>query len=202
MKYQTGAWLFAGAVFGGGGQFNGTRTITLPGLGAIARGSPTLSNVGAMARATYTIGREDFYLRPNVSLSVVHASSSSYRESGAGALNLEMASASGTVGALTPALEVGGRVTLGNGMVTRLFASGGVSFLSDDEWTQRSRLTSAPASAGGFDTTLRTGQVVGRVSAGAQVFATERMELRVQYDGEFTGGLTGHGGSLTAALRF
>jgi outer membrane autotransporter protein len=89
-KYQTGPWLFSGAVFGGAGEFNSTRTITLPGFGSIARGSPTLSNVGALLRGTYTLGREELYLRPSMTLSLIHARSSAYRESGAGVLNLDV----------------------------------------------------------------------------------------------------------------
>ncbi len=201
-KYQTGPWLFAGAVFGGGGAFNGTRTITLPGFGSIARGSPTLSNVGAMLRGTYTIGREAFYLRPSLSLSLVHARSSSYSESGAGVLNLSVSDASSTVAALTPALEVGGRANLANGMVLRLYTSAGVSWLSQGQWSQHSRLSAAPAEAAAFSTVVRTDQVVGRVTAGAQLFATNRLELRLQYEGEYSANLTGHGGSFAVAYRF
>jgi hypothetical protein len=201
-KYQTGPWLFAGAVFGGGGAFNGTRTITLPGFGSIARGSPTLSNVGAMLRGTYTIGGEALYLRPSLSLSLIHSRSSAYTETGAGVLNLSVSDTSSTVAALTPALEIGGRATLANGTVLRLFTSAGVSLLSQGQWSQRSRLTVAPAAAADFSTVVRTDQVVGRITAGVQVFATDRLELRLQYDGEYSSNLTGHGGSFALAYRF
>ncbi len=201
-KYQTGPWLFSGAVFGGGGAFNSTRTITLPGFGSIARGSPTLAQVGGALRATYTIGREELYLRPSMTLSLVHARSSAYRESGAGLLNLDVAAASHTVAGLTPALELGGRVNLQNGAVLRLFTSAGLNLLSSGNWSQDSRLVSAPAGAGRFTSELQTDQVVGRVVAGVQVYATNRLELRLQYEGEYSANLTGHGGSFALAYRF
>ncbi|WPB82901.1 autotransporter outer membrane beta-barrel domain-containing protein [Sediminicoccus rosea] len=201
-KYQTGPWLFSGAVFGGGGEFNSTRTITLPGFGSIARGSPTLAQVGGALRATYTIGREEFYLRPSMTLSLVHARSGAYRESGAGLLNLDVAAASNTVAGLTPALELGGRVNLQDGTVLRLFTSAGVSLLSSGDWTQQSRLVGAPAAAGRFSSQVQTDQVVGRVVAGVQVYATNRLELRLQYEGEYSANLTGHGGSFALAYRF
>lgn len=200
-KFQTGPWLLAGAVFGGG-KFNGSRTITLPGFGAIARGSPSLAHAGAMLRATYTLGDEALYLRPSVTLSLVHARSGAYRESGAGVLNLEVSSASGTVGGLTPALELGGRAVLGNGMVLRLYTAAGVGLLSEGRWNQQSRLVSAAPEAGRFSSSVRTDQVVRRVSAGVQAFMTDRVELRLQYEGEYSRNLTGHGGSLALALRF
>jgi hypothetical protein len=202
LKYQTGPWLFAGAVFGGGGQFTSNRTITLPGFGGVARGSPSLANAGAMLRGTYTIGREEFYLRPSLSLSLVHARSGAYRESGAGVLDLEVAAASSTVAAVTPALEIGGRQSFANGMVMRVFAAGGLSLLSDGRWNQESRLVSAATSAGRFSSVVRTDQVVGRVAVGAQLFTTDRLELRLQYEGEYSANLTGHGGSVALALRF
>jgi hypothetical protein len=201
-KYQTGPWLFAGAVFGGGGEFNSTRTITLPGFGAIARGSPSLTQAGAMLRGTYTLGGEALYLRPSMTLSLVHARSGAYRESGAGLLNLDVSAANSTVAALTPALEVGGRAVLSNGVVMRLYTSAGVSWLSQGRWTQESRMVSSAAEAGRFSTVVRTDQVVARVAAGVQVFATDRLELRLQYEGEYSANLTGHGGSLALAYRF
>ncbi len=201
-KYQAGPWLFAGAVFGGGGEFNSTRTITLPGFGSVARGSPTLAQVGGALRATYTIGREEIYLRPSMTLSLVHARSGSYRESGAGLLNLDVAAASNTVAGLTPALELGGRVNLQDGTVLRLYTSAGVSLLSSGDWNQQSRLVGAPAAAGRFSSQVQTDQVVGRVVAGVQVYATNRLELRLQYEGEYSANLTGHGGSFALAYRF
>jgi hypothetical protein len=201
-KYQTGPWLFAGAVFGGGGAFNGTRTITLPGFGAIARGSPTLANAGVMLRATYTLGDEAIYLRPSLTASLVHGASGAYRESGAGVLNLEVSRASSTVAALTPALELGGRVNLADGAVLRLYTTAGVNLLSQGQWRQEARLLAVPADSGRFASVVRTDQVVARLTAGVQLFATERVELRLQYEGEYSQNLTGHGGALTFAYRF
>ncbi|MBX9751004.1 MAG: hypothetical protein K5Q68_15560 [Roseococcus sp.] len=201
-KYQAGPWLFSGAVFGGGGEFTSTRVNTLPGFGGVARGSPTLSNVGGLVRGTYTLGQEAFYLRPSVTLGLTHVRSGAYRENGSSALALDVASASGTVAALTPALEIGGRVDFANGVVMRLYTSVGVSLLSDGQWSQQARLVTAPAAAGRFASVVRTDQTVGRVAAGAQVFATDRLELRLQYEGEYSSNLTGHGGSVALAMRF
>ncbi len=201
-KYQTGPWLFSGAVFGGGGEFTSTRLVTLPGFAGVARGSPTLSNVGALVRGTYTLGREEFYLRPSVTLGLTHVRSGAYRENGSTMLNLDVAAASGTVAALTPALEIGGRVNFANGVVMRLYTSVGVSLLSEGQWTQEARLVAAPAVAGRFASVVRTDQTVGRLAAGAQIFATDRLELRLQYEGEYSFNLTGHGGSVALAMRF
>jgi hypothetical protein len=96
---------------------------------------------------------------------------------------------------------VGGRVNFANGVVMRLFTSAGVSLLSDGRWKQESRLAASPTGAR-FETSVRADQVVGRVALGAQLFATNRLEMRLQYEGEYSQNLTGHGGSLSLAYRF
>lgn len=98
-------------------------------------------------------------------------------------------------------VRVGGRVTFANGVVMRLFTSAGASLLSDGRWKQESRLASSP-SGERFETAVRNDRVVGRLAVGAQVFATDRLELRLQYEGEYSQNLTGHGGSLSLAMRF
>lgn len=80
LKYQTGAWLFASSAFGGAGQFSTGRVINLPGLGGVAKGSPDTSNVGVLLRASYTIGHEGFYLRPNLSLTAMRVGAGAYRK--------------------------------------------------------------------------------------------------------------------------
>jgi hypothetical protein len=171
---------------GGTVTINGTAsTITLPGFGSIARGSPTLSNLGGLQRATYTLGDEEFYLRPSMTLSLIQARSGAWRESGAGGA------------------EPGGRgrAHFANGVGMRLFTTAGVSLLSSGQWSQESRLVSSPSPAR-FGTVVRTDQVVGRLAAGARVFATDRLEVRLQCESEYSAKLTGHGGSASVALRF
>ncbi len=202
LKYQTGPWLFSGVAFGGGGSFDTRRTIQLPGFSAVASGGPGLTNLGAMLRASFTVGGEDIYLRPSVTLGVVHARSGGYRESGAGVLGLDVASASATVAMLTPALEVGGRVTLAPERVLRLFANAGLGYASNDRWTQEARLLGAPAGAAGFRTAVRMDGLVGRVSAGGQLYAGRNLALRLQYEGEFSNNLTAHGGTLALSWAF
>ncbi|WPB86017.1 autotransporter outer membrane beta-barrel domain-containing protein [Sediminicoccus rosea] len=202
VKYQTGPWLFSGVAFGGGGSFDTRRTIQLPGFGAVASGGPGLSNLGVMLRASFTMGGEEIYLRPSVTLGVVHARSGGYRESGAGALSLDVSSASATIASVTPAVEVGGRIALAPERVLRLFANAGLSFASNDSWTQEARLLGAPAGAAAFRTAVRMDGVVGRVTAGAQLYAGRNLSLRLQYEGEYSNSLTGHGGTLALSWAF
>jgi outer membrane autotransporter protein len=168
----------------------------------VATGSPDTSSFGVLLRATYTIGQEKLYLRPSLDLSAVRVRSSGYQETGAGALNLAVDSASQTTWALTPALEVGGRVAVGRDMILRPYVSAGVSFLSNDEWKQTARLVGAPAGTDSFTTTVPLDTVVARVGAGVQLYTAKGFDLRLQYDGEFSSSVTANGGSLIASYRF
>ena len=202
VKYQTGPWLFGAAAFGGAGQFDTSRVITLPGFGAVAKGNPDTANLGLLLRASYTIGREEFYLRPTLSLSTIHVRTGAYQESGGGVLNLSVNSASQTTAMLTPMLEVGGRIALDDAMTLRPFVSAGVSVLSTDQWQQTGRLVSAPAGVGGFSTAVPIDRIVGRVSAGVQLYTGGMLDVRLMYEGEYGGNLTAHGGSLVMSLTF
>lgn len=142
-----------------------------------------------------SVGGEELYLRPSMTLSLIHARSSAYRESGAGVLNLEVASASSTVGAMTPALEVGGRVNFANGVVMRLFTSAGVSSLSSGQWSQDSRLVSSP-SAARASLQPRCGRIRwwAAWSPAPRSSRIDRLEVRLQYEGEYSANLTAMAG--------
>jgi len=103
---------------------------------------------------------------------------------------------------LTPMLEIGGRVALGEGLTLRPFAALGLTLSSNDRWTQSSRLLSAPAGSGSLVTSVPLDQPVARVSAGAQLYSDRMLDFRLQYDGGYGGRLTAHGGSAVVSLRF
>ena len=202
LKYQTGPWLFASAAFGGAGEFSLSRTITLPGFASVAKGSPGTANMGMLFRATYTIGEEDFYLRPSLTLSAVNVRTGAYQENGGGVLNLRVDAASQTTLIATPMLELGGRVPLSEDLLLRPFVTVGLSLLSNDSWRQSGALISAPNGAGAFSTTVLMDQAVGRVGVGAQLYTSRNIDFRLQYDGEFSRTVTSHAGSLVVSMPF
>jgi outer membrane autotransporter protein len=202
LKYQAGPWLFASAAFGGAGQFSLSRTITLPGFASVAKGSPNTANIGALFRASYTIGEEDFYLRPSLTLSAVNVRAGAYRENGGGVLNLRMNAASQTTLIASPMLELGGRVALSDDLLLRPFVTVGVALLSNDSWRQSGQLISAPNGVGAFSTSVPMDQAVGRIGVGAQLYTSRNIDFRLQYDGEFSRTVTSHAGSLVVSMPF
>ena len=190
------------AGFGGAGQFNTARVITLPGYGAVAKGNPRTANLGLMLRAAYTLGQESLYLRSSLGLSAINARTGSYRESGGGALALSVDAASQTTVTLNPMLELGGRVGLADDLLLRPFVAVGMNLHSTRSWRQTGRLISAPAGSGAFATTVPIDPVAAVVRAGVQLYTGQLMDFRLQYDGAYSGTTTTHAGSLVASMRF
>jgi hypothetical protein len=201
LKHQDGPWLLTGGAFGGTGGTDLERVLAIPGGSFVAKGSPTQSFAGLRARAAYTIGVEAFYLRPYLNVDGIYANSGAYQEYGAGAFGLGFNSSSQTTAIITPALEVGGRTTLGPSTVLRSFLAAGVAIRTNDQWQSTARLLGANSGGGSFTTTVPMDRTAAKVTAGVQMFQGDRIELRAQYDGEYGSRATTHGGTLTFSYR-
>jgi hypothetical protein len=121
---------YSGAAFGGWGKFDTSRNIALPGY-AVATGHPDTTSFGALLRAAYTFGRDEFYVRPALELSAIRVRTSAYQESGAGPLDLDVSAASQSTFIATPMVEVGGRVAVGEGKYLMVDKGMGVPILPD-----------------------------------------------------------------------
>jgi uncharacterized protein with beta-barrel porin domain len=201
LKYQTGPWLLTGAAFGTAGNTDLQRVVGLPGVGDVAKGSPSSASAGLRARIAYTVGTETLYLRPSFNVDGLYARTGAYQEYGGGSFGLGYAAASQTAAVFTPAVEVGTRLVLGPATVMRGYVSAGASVRSNDTWKADTRLLAAPANAGWFSTSVPIDRATARVGAGLQLFQGDRIDLRAQYDGDYGSHANTHGGSLTFSYR-
>lgn len=202
LKYQNGPWLLTAAGFGSFGFYDSERVIQLPIGSFTAEGLPTVYSGGGLLRAAYAIDFGKVYLRPSIGLGVMTVHSDSYTESGAGALSLDVESATQTTFIATPAIELGMRLDIQEGMILRPFLSLGLSVLSSNEWEQDSRLVSAPAGAQSFTTSIPVDDYVGRVSTGLDFQISEQLSLGLTYDGEFCESIISQGGSFNCCWNF
>ena len=184
------------------GWYETDRRIQIPGYQALAGDSAEVRSLGVRLRAAYEVAGPQWYLRPMLDAELIDVRVPSHRESGAGILSLDYDSASQTSLALTPAVEVGGRLDFQAGYTLRPFVRAGVSLLSNDDWTVSARLAGAPAGVPGFATTIPLDPVTGQVSVGLQLRATKGLDLRLSYDGAFSEHIASHAGSLTLAWDF
>ncbi len=200
LKREADAWTFSGALGGGYGSYDLDRHMSITGVGGVAESSPDVYSLGARLRAAHTYTQGNVYVKPYVDLDATYTRMPSYTESGAARLRVD--SSDQFVVGITPALEVGGRIDLDNGMVARPYAYVGISLLSADNWKTKASLLDAPAGAGSFTTSMPTDNVIGRVGLGVQLMKVGGADLRLQYDGEFASKGTSHAGAFKLAIPF
>src|SRR5690606_29351052 len=178
LKREAGPWTFSAALSGGYGQYDIDRRISIPGLQSRASADLDVYGAALRLRAARTFATEQFYLK------------------------LDVKRSNQFVMGLSPTLEVGGRVGLGDGAIMRPYMYGGVSFLSEDEYTVKAQLQGAPAGSGSFETSVPMDDVIGRIGAGLQVSHAGGIDFRLQYDGEFSSHTQSPRGSLKVMVPF
>jgi outer membrane autotransporter protein len=201
VKREIGPWQIAGALSGSYGSFELNRRIAVPGFAGTASSDPDVFAGSARLRVARTFAVSEMYLKPYLDLDAIYSRMPGYRENGGGDLGLKVEDSDQFTFAFSPTLEVGGRVAAGNA-VLRPYAYAGVSILTDDDWTAKARFSGAPSGTGSFDTSLPIDDVVARIGAGVQLMTTAGLDIRLQYDGEFSDRTSSNAGSLKAILPF
>jgi len=202
LTYLSGPFMVSGTFDFGYGSYDSTRLIDLGQTMVTAEASPEASNVGLHARFAFETPVGDLSLRPQLDLAVNYITTNGYSESGAGDLDLTVASADKVVFSAAPSVELAKRVTLKDGTRLRLFAGLGVDFLSDANWATEARLSAAPASAGTFTSEVENPDVIGRFRAGVDVLASSTMDVKVEYDAAFADGFVAQAGSFRLNYRY
>jgi outer membrane autotransporter protein len=201
VKREIGPWQVAGALSGSYGSFSLDRRITIPGFSDTVSSDPDVFAGSARLRVARTFAFSEMYLKPYVDLDAIYSRMPGYRENGGGDLGLKVEDSDQFTFAFSPSIEVGGRIAAGN-TTLRPYAYAGVTILSDDDWTAKARFTGAPSGTGSFDTSLPIDDVVARIGAGVQVSTNAGVDIRLQYDGEFSDRVSSNAGSLKAIIPF
>ncbi len=203
LKRQLGPWLFAAGLRAGYEDTDVARRVILPGFAGLARSSPQFLHLGARLRAAYEFAFPNWYLRPFADLDISYVHQQAYRESGAGLFDLAALSTSRTSVMVTPGLEIGGRIDLGNEITLRPYAIAGVSFLANGGWTARMHLAEfAGSGIAPFRMTTGAPKTYGNLTAGLELQAKNGFELRAEYSLRAADRYTDHTGSVRAAFRF
>lgn len=185
LKRETGPWTLTGALDLGWGSFDSSRQITLGTATSTATASPDAFNAGAHFRAAYEIPRGTWYAEPALDVDLAYVRLDSYTESGAGDFDLAVDETDTVVLTGTPWLKLGRRVDMEGGGLLDAYVSGGLSLSTGEDFDTTARLAGAPPGTGDFTTRLDNPNLVGRLSAGLEIYATDRIQLRLQYDGSF-----------------
>lgn len=185
LKYQRGPLLLAGALDFGYGRFDSTRRILLPNNTFEAKASSNSYNTGLHFKAAYQVTQGSWYLQPSVELSATYLRLDGYKETGAGAFNLDVESSDEFIYSLTPEVQVGKRIDMEGGAILNAYLKLGVTANSQDEWTTTARFPDSPSSAGTFKSVLGTPSTLGRLDLGIEVFRAGRISLEAAYQVDF-----------------
>jgi uncharacterized protein YhjY with autotransporter beta-barrel domain len=202
LKHQIGPLILSGALSGSVGSQEVKREVSLAGLSDRIKGSPDSQSAGLRLSAAYELIAGAWYVRPKVGLDVIYARTGAYDEKDQNGLGLSYEAADQWVVIGTPAVEVGRRIDIDDGVTLRAFATAGVSFLSQDSWTAKARFRNAPSSAGTFDQTVPYDNIVGRLDVGAQLLTKDGTDVRLQYQGAWSGNAISNAGLLTVGMHF
>jgi hypothetical protein len=186
LKHTMGPWLFAGSVALASGSFHTNRVVGLPGIGGQAPVNATLQSdqtfflAGGRLRAAYEIAFGSAYLRPYADVDLIYTNAPGFQESGQSDFALNVQGVSRTSIALSPMVELGGRIALGEGTTLRPFLAAGVRFLPDNRRYVDASFAASP-NAGTFRTYTTLPGAIGSLDVGVQLYRAGGFEARAEY---------------------
>jgi len=209
LRYQSGPLQIAGALDFGSGWYTSRRAVEAGTFRATASASSNAWHAGAHGRIAYTLpfrgpvgSLEGWYVQPRLDLHVTHLRGGGYTETGADPFNLAVEAAGATTFAGTPAVELGARIRLGEGIVLRPFASAGVELIANGDWAATARFAGQSRSSRGFRATSPSPDVLGKFTVGADLLSTANWDFRVHYIAGVGEGYASHAGVGRLAYRF
>lgn len=183
LKYVDGPLKVSASVNGGQGGVDMTRQAGL-GAAATADSGTDVSFVTNLARLAYSFGETGFYITPMVDIGATYVQMDGFTESGAGIFNLAVASSDQWVVFGGPAVEIGATIAQ-SGFEVRPYIKAGVTFLSEDSFDIEARFASASPGIAPFRVTSNFDDTFATLDAGVQLFSTDGLNLRLNYQGKF-----------------
>jgi outer membrane autotransporter protein len=199
LKYIRDRWLFAGSLSGAFARYD-TNRFGIPTAGTATADADTAS-LDARLRVAYTFGTPSFYMKPMVDFDLVGLWRGAIDETGADALNLHIEDETDWIASAAPAVEFGRQWRHGD-TLWRPYVRLGVRFLSEGSVAATASFAGAPAGVPAFTVTSPLDRTLAEVSAGFDVWQSERFSLRVSYDGRFGANTSDNGGALKLRARF
>lgn len=194
--------MIAGAVSGGIGAYETTRSVNFGGLRAVNKGDYDISYAGAQMRAAYLLEESGFYAKPQVDLYLAYLDRDGFTETGNSATALSVDSSAETNFSVTPAIEIGSEHALSNGWTARMRLKAGVTLSSQDQNSLTAHFAGAPAGAPGFESTSDVDNVLADVEAGVMLLSAGNTALELGYQGRLSPGTRQHAGFIKASLKF
>ncbi|MBA4790571.1 MAG: hypothetical protein H2042_12805, partial [Rhizobiales bacterium] len=180
LKHQIGPWLFALSGHLGYGNYQTDRVVDAGDGVFTSQGTANVMTAGGRFRASYEFAHAAWYLKPYVDLDVIYTYMPAYQENGTGP-TLDFASAAQVNFAVSPNLELGGRVDLSPSLWLRPYASVGMTFFAKDSMPIDVTFVEASDAIAAFTTQTTIPGTLVNLSAGLQLFDLRGYEVRAEY---------------------
>ncbi|HYP85304.1 hypothetical protein [Variovorax sp.] len=201
-KHQMGDWLVSGAITAGQMSYDSTRSIQFPGMGGTATASYDVSHVGIHSRISRQLAYDTWYLKPYVDLHATHIESGGYTEQGAGPLNLRAAGSNTNVLGASPMLEAGTRFNLSGGMTLQAYAGVGATFYNQGNLGADFQFADSAPGGSSFHVSSDIPSNRIKTTAGLDLSASDRVNVRLEYTGEFADHFRSNTAALKATYKF
>jgi uncharacterized protein YhjY with autotransporter beta-barrel domain len=200
VKRDMGPWQLSAVLSGGAGDFDTSRTLF---VGEKARGNQDVWNLSARLRAVRTFAEKNWYANPRLDLGIDRVGTGSVDEKGAQGFDLRVSGSAQTYYSLSPAVEMGAELTMRNGTLLRPTLTLGVTqFLGDPQPASESRLEVAGSAGGSFRSETSFDKTYLDAAAGVDIFASERMTVKLSAFGSFSENTTTGGGAARFEFTF
>ncbi|WP_132030241.1 autotransporter outer membrane beta-barrel domain-containing protein [Aquabacter spiritensis] len=201
LKHQAGAWLFAGALHGGYGNFDSNNYFVMGSDTWQAENSSDVWTAALRLRASYEFTFSNWYLRPYADVDVLYTYMPGYTLTGDGA-TFHAGSMEGTSVAFEAAMELGTRIDLGEQAWLRPFAVVGMTFVSGNALTQDVSFSDGGGTGINFTSTSAMPDQLLDLGAGLQLMSADKYELRGEYRAQIADYFLNQELNLRMAVRF
>ncbi|HWZ64866.1 MAG TPA: hypothetical protein VNX02_17745 [Steroidobacteraceae bacterium] len=189
IKHQMGPWMLTGELDGSYGTYDSTRSIVAGSQSGTASASPTVSQVGTYLRGAYqTTLTASTYVEPSLTVGAHYTQMGQYNESGSTSFNLNVHDSGNLVYSANPMVEFGMVGNLAGIHPMRAFVDVGAAAYTNSNWRGDASLEDAPAGTGTFGIDSRLPSVVAKVKAGVDVYARDRLDVKISYGADLASG--------------
>jgi outer membrane autotransporter protein len=184
------------------GEYHSTRFINLPGTSGTLHGDPSLFMAGTQFRAGYEFAFNNFYVQPYGDLAVLYTNLRSFSESGPTPAALYYHGDGKVTVALSPMVELGGRIDLNDKTILRPFGELGASFIPDNSRSMEASFVGANSENGLFRSYLDSPGATADLGIGIELYRACGLELKAEYDATVGGSYISQNASAKLAYDF
>ena len=202
-KWRSGNTTLAASLAGGRLEYETRRLSGLVGSGEQSISNPETRLGAAHLRLGHVFDRGAWYLRPLLDVGYNYLDTPAFAEEGGSGATLSIASRDHTAWSVQPELEFGVERALSSSAQLRTWLRAGVlRWMSGTTPEVSAFFQDAPAGTPAMTVSGRSERDYANLSLGVSLLSGEKIELRFDYTGRFSGETTHQGAGLKFSTRF